>query len=124
MQVVVSDTGLEAVLDQGEGKAERLILFITRKLSDQEQRYAPVEKEVLAIKWALDYLRYYLLGRRFSLVTDHASLTWMGGKSNNNNRIDRLFLALQPFSFHVIHRAETKNGNADALSQRDQDGHG
>ena len=122
VQVDASDTGLGAVLAQGEGEAEKPILFISRKLSDREQRYATVEKEALAIKWALDYLRYYLLGRRFALVTDHAPLTWMAGKRNNNNRIARWFLSLQPFSFHVIHRAGSRNGNADALSRRDQDG--
>uniref|UniRef100_A0A8C7F2V4 Gypsy retrotransposon integrase-like protein 1 n=1 Tax=Oncorhynchus kisutch TaxID=8019 RepID=A0A8C7F2V4_ONCKI len=122
VQVDASDTGLGAVLAQGKGEAEKPILFISRKLSDREQRYATVEKEALAIMWALDYLRYYLLGRRFALVTDHAPLTWMAGKRNNNNRIARWFLSLQPFSFHVIHRAGSRNGNADALSRRDQDG--
>ena len=81
--------GLGAILAQGEGKAERPIIFISRKLSDREQRYATLEKEALAIKLPLDYLRYYLLGRRFALVTDHAPLTWMAGKRNNNNRIAR-----------------------------------
>jgi hypothetical protein len=60
VQVDASDTGLGDVLAQGEGEAERPILFISRKLSDREQRYATTEKEALAIKWALDYLRYYL----------------------------------------------------------------
>ncbi|XP_063785555.1 uncharacterized protein LOC134933948 [Pseudophryne corroboree] len=35
------------------------------------------EKEALAIKWEFDNLRYYFLGRRFKLVTDHALLKWM-----------------------------------------------
>jgi hypothetical protein len=104
---------IRAVRVQGESEAESPILFISRKLSDQEQGYA-------AIKWALDYLHYYLLGRRFALVTDHAPLTWIAGKRNNNNIISR-FLALQLFSFYVIHRAGSRNGNADALSRRDQD---
>ncbi|XP_036804331.1 uncharacterized protein LOC118940159 [Oncorhynchus mykiss] len=75
VQVDASDTGLGAVLAQGKGEEEKPILFISRKLSDREQRYLTVENEALAIKWALDYLR-----------------------------------------------AGSRNGNADALSRREQDG--
>ena len=44
---------------------------ISQKLNTREQGYATVEKEGLAIKWVLERLRYYLLGRHFTLVTDH-----------------------------------------------------
>ena len=50
VQVDASDTELRAVQAQGEGEAERPILFISRKFCDWEQRYATVEKEALAIK--------------------------------------------------------------------------
>lgn len=49
VQVDTSNTGLRAVLAQGKGEAGRPILFISRKLSDQERRYATVEKEALAL---------------------------------------------------------------------------
>ena len=54
-------------------------MYISRKLLPNEKNYSTVEKEALAIKWALDKLRYYLLGREFTLVTDHAPLKWMAG---------------------------------------------
>lgn len=71
VQVDASDVGLGAVLAQGESGSERPVLFLSRKLFDRERRYSMVEKESLAIKWAIDSLRYYLLGREFTLQTDH-----------------------------------------------------
>ena len=79
-------------------------MYISRKLLPNEKNYSTVEKEALAIKWALDKLRYYLLGREFTLVTDHAPLKWMATAKDSNARVTRWFLALQDFRFQVDHR--------------------
>ena len=78
-----------------------------------------MEKEALAIKWSLEKLRYYLLGRDFSLVTDHAPLKWMATAKDTNARVTRWLLALQDYRFQVVHRPGRANANADALSRRD-----
>ena len=49
----------------------------------------------------VEKLRYYLVGREFTLVTDHASLRWMVNAKNSNARVTRWFLALQVFRFQV-----------------------
>ena len=49
-----------------------------------KRNYATVEKECLPIKWAIGKLRYYLLGREFTLVTDHAPLKWMCRAKDSN----------------------------------------
>ncbi|KAL1265127.1 hypothetical protein QQF64_003154 [Cirrhinus molitorella] len=74
LQTDAFDTGLGAVLSQVQGGEEHSILYISRKLSPAERKYAAVEKEALAVKWAVLELRYYLLGRRLTLVMDHAPL--------------------------------------------------
>ena len=66
--------GLGAVLSQLRDAEEHPVTYISRKLLPNERNYSTVEKEALAIKWAVDKLRYYLLGREFTLVTDHAPL--------------------------------------------------
>ncbi len=81
-----------------------------------EHRYATVEKEALAIKWAVLELRYYLLGQKFTLVTDHAPLQWMARVKDTNARVTRWFLVLQDFHFIIRHQAGTANANADGLS--------
>ena len=117
VQTDASDTGLGAVLSQVIDGEEHPVIYISRKLTSAERRYAAVEKEALAVKWAVLELRYYLLGRQFTLITDHAPLQWMARAKDTNARVTRWFLALQDFHFTVQHRAGTANANADGLSR-------
>ena len=61
--------GLGAVLSQLRDAEEHPVTYISRKLLPNERNYSTVEKEALAIKWALVKLRYYFLGQEFTLVT-------------------------------------------------------
>ncbi|XP_078797929.1 uncharacterized protein LOC144989406 [Oryzias latipes] len=117
VQVDASAVGVGAVLAQGEEGAEQPILYLSRKLLPRETRYSAVEKEGLAIKWALESLRYYLLGRDFDLETDHRALTWIHSMKDHNNRLTRWYLALQPFKFTIRHRPGRTNVVADYLSR-------
>ncbi|XP_016103330.1 uncharacterized protein [Sinocyclocheilus grahami] len=74
LEMDASNTGLGAVLSQIREGEEHPVIYISRKLIPAERNYAAVEKEALAVKWALLELRYYLLGRKFPLVTNHAPL--------------------------------------------------
>lgn len=53
-----------------------LILYITRKLSEQDAHYSTVE-ECQAIQQTVDSLHYYLLGWLFTLCSDHAVVQWL-----------------------------------------------
>ncbi|MBN3289911.1 POL2 protein, partial [Polypterus senegalus] len=117
LQTDASDTGLGAVLSQSVDGVEHPVMYLSRKLMDRETRYAAVEREALAIKWAVTHLRYYLLGREFALVTDHAALQWMSLHKESNPRVTRWFLDLQPYKFTVTYRRGTLQANADALSR-------
>lgn len=75
VQTVASAVGLGAVLAQGAPGEEQPVLYLSRKLLPRATRYSTVEKEGFAIKWALESLRYYLLGREFDLESDHRALT-------------------------------------------------
>ncbi|KAL0192170.1 hypothetical protein M9458_010466, partial [Cirrhinus mrigala] len=86
LQTDASDTSLGAVLSQTKGGEEHPVVYISRKFNPAETKYAAVEKEALAIKWALLELRYYLLGRKFTLVTDHAPLQSMSRAKDTNDR--------------------------------------
>ncbi|KAL1248850.1 hypothetical protein QQF64_022168 [Cirrhinus molitorella] len=55
-----SDTGLGAVLSQVQDGEEHPVIYISRKLTSAEKRYATVEREALAVKWAVLELRFKL----------------------------------------------------------------
>ncbi len=93
------------------------LLYISRKLSKRETMYSTIEKECLAIRWAVLTLRYYLLGREFTLCSDHAPLQWLHRMKDTNARITRWYLALQPFKFKVIQRPRAQMAVADFLSR-------
>ncbi|XP_051522044.1 uncharacterized protein LOC127422504 isoform X3 [Myxocyprinus asiaticus] len=112
-----SDRGLVAILSQVVEGEERPVLYISRKLSLRETKYSTVEKECLAIKWAVLTLCYCLLGRAFTLCSDHGPLQWLHRMKNTNARITRWYLALQPFKFKVVHRPGTQMAVVDFLSR-------
>ncbi len=124
LQTDASDRGLGAVLTQEIGSEERPVLYISRKLSKRETMYSTIEKECLAIRWAVLTLRYYLLGWEFTLCSDHAPLQWLHRMKDTNVRITRWYLALQPFKFKVIHRPGTQMTVADFLSRNGGGGGG
>ena len=117
LQTDVSDRGVGAVLSQqGEDGVEHPVSYYSWKLLPREQRYSTVEKELLAIKLATNAFKVYLLGQKFTIVTDHRSLEWLDRLKENNAQLTRWSLALQPFDYRVKHRPGIENGKADALS--------
>lgn len=117
LQTDASGVGLGAVLLQEEKGDWRPVVFLSRKLLDRETRYSTVEKECLAMKWAIDSLRYYLLGRHFILETDHRALQWLHRMRDANMRLTGWYLALQPYDFTVRYRSGKTNIVADFLSR-------
>ncbi|XP_037831815.1 uncharacterized protein LOC119617061 isoform X2 [Kryptolebias marmoratus] len=117
LQTDASERGLGAVLLQGPPGECHPVAFISRKLFPREVRYSTIEKEALAIKWALDSFKYYLLGREFTLETDHKALQWIEKMKDTNGRITRWYLAIQPFRFTIHHIPGKDNCIADCLSR-------
>ncbi|XDV30635.1 hypothetical protein PO909_033505 [Leuciscus waleckii] len=117
LQTDASDRGLGAELLQGPPDDRHPVAYISRKMFPREVRYSTVEKEALAIKWALDSFRYYLLGGEFTLETDHKALQWMERMKDTNGRITRWYLALQPFRFIIQNIPGKVNVTADYLSR-------
>ena len=118
LQTDASGRAIGAVLSQvvGDGE-EHPVAYYSRKLLPREEKYSTVEKECLAIILGIQTFRVYLLGRPFTIQTDHRSLEWLDRLKENNSRLTRWSLALQPYQYSVQYRTGQKNGNADALSR-------
>lgn len=64
-----SGVALEVVLSQGITGEEWPITYASQKLLSAETQYSTTERECLAIKWGIELFRYYLMGRKFLLIT-------------------------------------------------------
>lgn len=113
-----SSTGLGAVLAQATAEGEKPILYLSWKLMPTEKKYAVIEKEALAMRWAIDKLRYYLWGQESTVVTDHAPLQWLSRMKYTNPRLMRWYLTLQPYRFMVQYRKGADNANGDFFSRQ------
>lgn len=102
-----SEAGLGAILSQNFNSKEHSVLYVSRKLTPTEWKYDTVEREALTIKWAVEEMRYYLVRRHFTLVTDHAPLQWIAQAKDTNTRVTRWCFLLQEFLFQVHHWGPT-----------------
>ncbi|KAM2739067.1 hypothetical protein EV2_033223 [Malus domestica] len=69
-----SDYALGAVLGQRKDKRSHVIYYASRTLNDAQLNYSTTEKELLAVVFALDKFRSYLIGTKVIVFTDHAAL--------------------------------------------------
>ncbi|KAK2894334.1 hypothetical protein Q8A73_016818, partial [Channa argus] len=113
-----SGVGIGAVLSQGGDTGERVVAYYSCSLSRPERNYCVTRRELLAVVLAVRHFRPYLLGTRFTLRTDHASLTWLLNFKQPEGQVARWLEILQEYDFDIQHRPGRQHGNADALSRR------
>uniref|UniRef100_A0A3Q1J2D2 ribonuclease H n=1 Tax=Anabas testudineus TaxID=64144 RepID=A0A3Q1J2D2_ANATE len=113
-----SNVGVGAVLSQGGEAGERAVAFYSCSLNRAERNYCVTRRELLAVVLAVRHYRPYLLGNRFTLRTDHASLTWLLNFRQPEGQVARWLEVLQEYDFEIQHRPGRQHSNADALSRR------
>jgi hypothetical protein len=107
------DTAIGAVLSEIQDGHLRVIAYGSRTLNRAEGNYCITDKELLAVRYFIVYYRQYLLGRTFTVRTDHQALIWLFSLKEPKGRIARWVEILSTFDFTVEYRPGNKHGNAD-----------
>ncbi|KRH94222.1 KRAB-A domain-containing protein [Pseudoloma neurophilia] len=98
LETDASDFALGAVLRQG-GKP---LGYVSRLLKGAEKNYGITHRETLAVVFALEKFRYFLLGRKFVLITDHKALETLRSKKEfGSKRIQRWIDFISMYDFDV-----------------------
>ena len=89
-----SDFAIGAVLGQKREKFFQVIYYASRTLNDAQLNYATTEKELLAIVFAFDKFRPYLIGNKVVVHTDHSAIKYLMSKKDAKPRLIRWVLLL------------------------------
>lgn len=122
LEVDASDTGVGAVLSQRSPADQKLhpCAFLSRKLSPAESDFDLGNRELLAVKLALEEWRHWLEGSvlPFIVWTDHKNLAYIQTAKRLNSRQARWALFFGRFNFTLTYRPGSKNTKPDALSRQ------
>ncbi|GJX80116.1 reverse transcriptase domain-containing protein [Tanacetum coccineum] len=106
-----------AVLGQRHEKHFRPIHYASKTMNEAESHYTTMEKEMLAMVYAFEKFRSYLILKKIIVYTDHSTLKCLFAKKDSKARLLRWVLLLQEFTFKVIDTKGAENLTADHLSR-------
>ncbi len=112
-----SATAIAAILMQEYEGKEHPICYTSRTLNDAERRYSTIERECLAIVFAVKAYRNYLTGTHFVIVTDHRPLKYLLTIKDASSRLAKWAMFLMEYSFTIQYRKGNLNSNVDALTR-------
>ncbi|XP_077242530.1 uncharacterized protein LOC143883049 [Tasmannia lanceolata] len=111
----VTDTAMGCMLAQQdpESKRERAIYYVSKKMLEYEQKYIILEKTCLALVWATQKLKHYLLSNRVLLLSRMDPLTYLFEKPALTGRTTRWLLLLSEFDITYVTQKSIKGHMID-----------
>ena len=120
MMCDASDFAMGAVLGQRKEKIFRAIYYASRTFNEAQENYSTTEKEMLAIVFACEKFRPYILGSHVIVHTDHAAIKYLMSKREAKPRLIRWVLLLQEFHLEIKDKKGCDHVIADHLSRVEQ----
>ncbi|UYV64551.1 hypothetical protein LAZ67_3001165, partial [Cordylochernes scorpioides] len=105
------------VLQMDEDCKWRLVYCVSKKTTEAEKMYHSSKLELMAIVWTLDRLRQFLVGIKFTVVTDCQALVYMNAKKTTNPQIARWYNLIQEYDFEIRHKPGEKMAHVDGMSR-------
>ncbi|GKB43039.1 reverse transcriptase domain-containing protein [Tanacetum coccineum] len=112
-----SDFAVGAVLGQRKTKYFQPIHYPSKTMTDAQSHYTTTEKELLAVVYAFEKFRPYLVLSKTIVYTDHSALKYLLAKQDAKPRLLRWILLLQEFDVIIRDKKGAKNLAADHLSR-------
>ena len=112
-----SDYATGAVLGQMEDKKAFVIYYASQTLDSVQANYTTTEKYFLAVVFALEKFKSYIVGPPVTIFTDHAALKYLLSKQDTKPRLTRWILLCQEFNLTIKDKKGVENVVADHLSR-------
>ena len=112
-----SDYAVGAVLGQRIDQKLIVIHYASKTLDSAQKNYATTEKDFLAVVFACDKFRPYIVDSKVTIHTNHAAIKYLMDKKDAKPRFIRWVLLLQEFDLHIVDRKGAENPVADNLSR-------
>ncbi|WVZ64241.1 hypothetical protein U9M48_013793 [Paspalum notatum var. saurae] len=103
-----SDYAVGAVLGQRKNGKVHAIYYASKTLNEAQVNYATTEKELLAVVFAFEKFRSYIVNSKVIVYTDHAAIKYLLTKKDAKPRLIRWILMLQEFDVEIETRRELR----------------
>jgi hypothetical protein len=110
-----SDFAVGVVLGQTKDRKHYAISYASKTLSRAQLNYATTEKELLAMVFAIDKFRSYLVGAKVIVYSDHAALKYLLTNKDAKPWLIRWILLLQEFDIDIRDKKRSRKLSSRSL---------